>query len=75
MRAKSFEHRAAPDVRYLPRLSTETAITIDVRRFSRMTGVGIGFWKRSGEVCLKTGWQVHALGLMGNHFHLVVETP
>ncbi len=28
-----------------------------------------------GEVCGKTGWQVHALCLMGNHFHLVVETP
>lgn len=28
-----------------------------------------------GEVCAKTGWQVHALCLMGNHFHLVVETP
>ena len=28
-----------------------------------------------GEVCGKTGWQVHALCLMNNHFHLVVETP
>ena len=28
-----------------------------------------------GEVCIKTGWQVHALCLMPNHFHLVVETP
>ena len=27
------------------------------------------------EVCGKTGWEVHALCLMGNHFHLVVETP
>jgi putative transposase len=27
-----------------------------------------------GEACAKTGWQVHALCLMGNHFHLVVET-
>jgi len=27
------------------------------------------------ETCLKTGWQVHAYCLMGNHFHLVVETP
>jgi hypothetical protein len=26
-------------------------------------------------VCVKTGWQVQALCLMGNHFHLVVETP
>ncbi len=28
-----------------------------------------------GETCAKTGWQVHALCLMENHFHLVVETP
>ena len=28
-----------------------------------------------GEVCARTAWQVHALCLMGNHFHLVVETP
>jgi REP element-mobilizing transposase RayT len=28
-----------------------------------------------GETCAKTGWQVHALCLMPNHFHLVVETP
>ncbi len=28
-----------------------------------------------GEACRKTGWQVHAWCLMGNHFHLVAETP
>ncbi|MBI4664553.1 MAG: transposase [Verrucomicrobia bacterium] len=28
-----------------------------------------------GEACGKTGWKVHALCLMANHFHLVVETP
>ena len=33
------------------------------------------FLETLGEVCTKTGWQVHALCLMGNHFHLVVETP
>ena len=27
------------------------------------------------KACTKTEWQVHAYGLMGNHFHLVVETP
>src|SRR5213593_1680583 len=27
------------------------------------------------EACAKTGWQVHALCLMSNHFHMVVETP
>ena len=33
------------------------------------------FLETLGEVCLKTGWQVHAYCLMGNHFHLVLETP
>jgi REP element-mobilizing transposase RayT len=28
-----------------------------------------------GEACAKTAWQVHAYCLMGNHFHLVIETP
>ena len=27
------------------------------------------------EACAKTDWQVHAYCLMGNHFHLVIETP
>ncbi len=33
------------------------------------------FLETLGEACLKTGWQAHALCLMDNHFHLVVETP
>jgi putative transposase len=33
------------------------------------------FLRTLGEACGKTGWQVHALCLMPNHFHLVVETP
>jgi len=33
------------------------------------------FLETLGEVCVKSGWEVHALCLMGNHFHLVVETP
>ena len=28
-----------------------------------------------GEVCVKTGWQVHAYVLMGNHYHLLLQTP
>ena len=28
-----------------------------------------------GEACAKTGWHAHALCLLSNHFHLVVETP
>ena len=33
------------------------------------------FLKTLGEACEKAGWQVHAFCLMGNHFHLVMETP
>ena len=35
----------------------------------------VRFLKTLGEACQKTVWQVHAWCLMGNHFHLVVETP
>ncbi|MCF7818110.1 MAG: transposase [Kiritimatiellales bacterium] len=27
------------------------------------------------EACTKTGWLVHAFVLMGNHYHLLLETP
>ena len=27
------------------------------------------------EACTRTGWRVHAFVLMGNHYHLLVETP
>lgn len=33
------------------------------------------FLRALGEVCQKTGWQVHAYCLMNNHFHVVLETP
>ena len=33
------------------------------------------FLSTLGQTCEKTAWQVHAYCLMGNHFHLVVETP
>ena len=33
------------------------------------------FVETVGEACAQTDWQVHALCLMPNHFHLVVETP
>lgn len=28
-----------------------------------------------GEACERTGWVVHAYVLMGNHYHLLLETP
>jgi REP element-mobilizing transposase RayT len=33
------------------------------------------FLDRLDEACAKTQWPVHALCLMPNHFHLVLETP
>ncbi len=33
------------------------------------------FLKRLEEACGSCGWRVHAWVLMGNHFHLLVETP
>ncbi len=33
------------------------------------------FVKTLAEACQKTGWQVYALCLMRNHYHLVLETP
>jgi REP element-mobilizing transposase RayT len=33
------------------------------------------FVETLGQACAKTGWWVHAYVLMGNHYHLLVETP
>lgn len=33
------------------------------------------FLEALGEACGMTGWRVHAWVLMGNHYHLMVETP
>jgi REP element-mobilizing transposase RayT len=33
------------------------------------------FLETLGEACEKTGWWIHAHVLMGNHYHLLVETP
>jgi putative transposase len=33
------------------------------------------FMRTLGEACERTGWKVFAWVLMGNHYHLVVETP
>jgi putative transposase len=35
----------------------------------------LSFLETLGEACDKTDWQIHALCLMLNHFHLVLETP
>ena len=33
------------------------------------------FLQTLGEACSRTGWRVHAWVLLGNHYHLFVETP
>jgi REP element-mobilizing transposase RayT len=33
------------------------------------------FLKTLGEARGRTGWRVHAWALMGNHYHLLIETP
>jgi REP element-mobilizing transposase RayT len=33
------------------------------------------FLNTLGEVCGRCGWRVHAYVLMGNHYHLLLETP
>jgi REP element-mobilizing transposase RayT len=33
------------------------------------------FLENLGEGCEKTGWRIHAYVLMGNHYHLLIETP
>lgn len=33
------------------------------------------FLKTLGDVCKRCGWRVHAYALMGNHYHLLIETP
>ena len=40
-----------------------------------MTRTGSAFLETLGEACEKTGWRIHAYVLMGNHYHLLVETP
>lgn len=41
----------------------------------RRDGDRESFLAAMGEVCGRTGWKVHAYVLMGNHYHLLLETP
>jgi putative transposase len=40
-----------------------------------MRRIGGFFLHTLGEACERTGWRVHAWVLMGNHYHLLLETP
>ena len=41
----------------------------------RAEGTKTAFLKCLGEACVRTGWRVHAWGIMSNHYHLAVSTP
>ena len=45
------------------------------RKIYRNDADRLSFLLALSQVCQKTGWEVHAYCLMGNHFHLVIQTP
>ena len=64
-----------------PRVEYEGAIYHVMNRGDRREDIVHGdedrrlFVKTLAEACVRCGWEVPAWCLMGNHFHLVVETP
>jgi len=64
-----------------PRVEYEGAVYHVMDRGDRLETVFLGakdcelFLKTLGQACERTGWQVHSYVLMGNHYHLLMETP
>jgi len=64
-----------------PRIEFEGAIYHVMSRGNRREPVFLDdydnriFLDALEEVCARTGWRVHAFVLMGNHYHLLIETP
>ncbi len=64
-----------------PRIEYEGAIYHVMSRGNRGAPVFADDVDRSrflaalGQACARTGWRIHAYVLMGNHYHLLVETP
>lgn len=52
----------------MSRGNRQGAIFLDARDCER-------FLDTLGEACERTGWMLHAFVLMGNHYHLLLETP
>ena len=46
-----------------------------VRKLRLEEGSKVAFTKALSEGCGRFGWVLHAYCIMGNHFHLAVETP
>jgi REP element-mobilizing transposase RayT len=64
-----------------PRIEFEGAIYHVMSRGNRGDAIFLNekdcevFLDTLDEACSRTGWQVHAFVLMGNHYHLLLETP
>lgn len=64
-----------------PRVEFEGAIYHIMSRGNRGDAIFLddkdreSFLDTLDEACTKTGWRVHAFVLMGNHYHLLLETP
>jgi len=64
-----------------PRVEFEGAIYHIMSRGNRGDAIFLDdkdreiFMDTLDEACSRTGWQVHAFVLMGNHYHLLLETP
>ncbi len=64
-----------------PRVEYAGAVYHVISRGNRLQKIFWGdadcemFLETLGESCQRTGWRVHAYALMGNHYHLLLETP
>lgn len=64
-----------------PRVEFEGAVYHIVSRGNRQSAIYLDdkdceiFLDTLDEACRRTGWRIHAYVLMGNHYHLLLETP
>lgn len=64
-----------------PRVEFEGAVYHVVSRGNRQGAIYLDdkdcavFLDTLDEACRRTGWRIHAYVLMGNHYHLLMETP
>ena len=64
-----------------PRIEFEGAIYHVMSRGNRGDAIFLDdkdreiFMDTLDEACSRTGWRIHAFVLMGNHYHLLLETP
>jgi len=77
----SFAFAEVPDMSRSVRLEFEGAFYHVMARGNRRAAIFVDdqdrrfFLKCLADVCEKTGWRVHAWVLMGNHYHLFIQTP